>query len=152
MGNGYSAVERSAGAVVLRLSGEGWRVLLLHYVEGHWDFVKGHIEPGEAERDTVLREAKEETGITDLRFIEGFREKVGYTFVRRGRVVKKSVVYLLAQTHQGDVLLSPEHTEYAWLQPEAALGRLTFPGPKRVLRRAMEYMKGMGQGLSAQGS
>lgn len=142
------AVERSAGAVVVRPSERGWLVLVLHYVEGHWDFVKGHIEPGEVERDTVLREAKEETGIADLWFIDSFSEKVGYTFMRRGKIVRKWVVYLLARTRQANILLSPEHTEYAWLRPEAALERLTFPGTRRVLRRAIEHLNGLG--LSAQ--
>jgi 8-oxo-dGTP pyrophosphatase MutT (NUDIX family) len=38
---------------------------------GHWDFVKGHVEKNESERETVLRETEEE--VTDPNFIEGFR-------------------------------------------------------------------------------
>ncbi|MFH1332713.1 MAG: NUDIX domain-containing protein, partial [archaeon] len=60
--------EKSAGVIVYN-NGE---FLILQYTAGHWDFPKGHIEKGETERETALRELKEETGITDAFFVKGF--------------------------------------------------------------------------------
>ena len=64
--------EKSCGAVVFLKKTEV-NYLLLRYGAGHWDFVKGNIEPNESEKETVIRELQEETGIVDARFIEGFR-------------------------------------------------------------------------------
>ena len=61
--------ERSAGVVIFLEKPEGIHFLLLNYPTGHWDFVKGKIEQGENNHQTAIREAKEETGISDLEFI-----------------------------------------------------------------------------------
>ena len=69
--------ERSAGIVLFRESDDEILFLLLHYPTGHWDFVKGKIEKDESAQITAIRETKEETGITDVEFIEGFQENKG---------------------------------------------------------------------------
>ena len=48
--------------------------------KGHWDFPKGHIEKGEKIKDTIRREVEEETGLKDIKFIEGFKEWIKYFF------------------------------------------------------------------------
>jgi bis(5'-nucleosidyl)-tetraphosphatase len=63
--------EKSIAAVVYNQN----EYLLLKYGLGHWEFVKGHIEKGETEKETIMRELEEETGITDASIIEGFKEK-----------------------------------------------------------------------------
>ena len=94
--------EKSCGAVVFRdapatggrkrKAPEPARIyLLLHYEEGHWDFPKGHMEAGEDELATATREAREETGIGDLVFIGGFRERIGYFYRREGKAMHKEV-------------------------------------------------------------
>jgi len=110
--------------------------LLLHYGLGHWDFPKGHIEPGEDERTTVCREVAEETGITDVSFIEGFRETIKYFFRWKGKKIFKIVILYLLQTSQRDVRLSPEHIGFEWLPFEEALKRLSFENSKTVLKKA----------------
>ena len=69
--------ERSAGAVVFIADNET-EYLLLHYTAGHWDFPKGNIEAGETERQAATLEIREETGITDVEFLEGFRQIISY--------------------------------------------------------------------------
>ena len=61
----YVLHEKSCGAVVFLKTLEETKYLLLQYEAGHWDFVKGNVEPEESEKETVLRELQEETGITD---------------------------------------------------------------------------------------
>ncbi|MCZ6613989.1 MAG: NUDIX domain-containing protein, partial [Thaumarchaeota archaeon] len=77
--------ETSAGAVVYLRNGNEVKYLLLNYAHGHWDFPKGHIDPGEQEIDTVKREVREETGITDLELDEKRIGKTKYSFLRRGK-------------------------------------------------------------------
>ena len=66
--------ERSAGVVLFNRA-EGLQFLVLKYPSGHWDFVKGNIEQGEKEEETVKRELFEETGINSITLHKGFNEK-----------------------------------------------------------------------------
>lgn len=135
--------EKSCGAVVFTKTSEV-NYLLLHYEAGHWDFVKGNVEPNESEKDTVVRELKEETGIADARFIEGFREKVEYFYRRQGATIHKEVVFFLIETRTDKVELSYEHVGYAWLNYQRAIEKLTFKNAKDVLQKAREFLKAQG--------
>jgi len=132
--------ERSAGAVIYKKEGSGRRFLLLNYPSGHWDFVKGKMEEGETERQTAAREAEEETGIVDLRFVDGFRQTIEYGFQYGGVPVRKQVVFFLAETGTSDVTLSHEHLGYAWMGFEDALRRVTFDNARSVLTNAGNHL------------
>lgn len=127
--------EKSAGAVVIRENEEP-KYLLLHYKGGHWDFVKGNIEEGESEKETVLRELEEETGIDEAKFIEGFRETINYVYRRNKQVFYKEVVFYLLTTKQKKVRISFEHQGYDWLPYEDAMKRLTFKNARQLLEKA----------------
>ena len=135
--------EKSCGAVVF-LKNREVNYLLLRYEAGHWDFVKGNVELTESEKDTVIRELQEETGITDAKFIEGFREKVEYFYRRQGATIHKEVVFFLIETHTEKIELSYEHIGYAWLNYQRALEQLTFKNAKDVLQKAHELLKARG--------
>ena len=68
--------------------------MLLNYPQGHWDFVKGKIEQNETSHETALRETKEETGISDIEFIDGFEELVEYDFRFKNEDIHKSNFFL----------------------------------------------------------
>jgi len=132
--------EKSCGAVVF-LKNTEVKYLLLHYEAGHWDFVKGNVEPNESEKDTVIRELREETGIADAQFIEGFREKIEYFYRRQGSTIHKEVIFFLIETHTEKVELSYEHVGYTWLDYQNAMKRLTFKNAKEVLQKAHKLLK-----------
>jgi bis(5'-nucleosidyl)-tetraphosphatase len=132
--------EKSCGAVVYRENGER-KYLLLHYEAGHWDFVKGNVEPNEGERDTVIRELREETGIIRARFIDDFREEISYFYRRGGKTIFKEVTFFLIETEDMAVKLSYEHIGYEWLTCTHALKRLTHGNAKKVLRKANTFLK-----------
>jgi bis(5'-nucleosidyl)-tetraphosphatase len=135
--------EKSCGAVVF-LKNTEVKYLLLHYEAGHWDFVKGNVEPKESEKDTVTRELQEETGIADAQFIEGFKEKIEYFYRRQGATIHKEVIFFLIETHTKKVKLSYEHVGYTWLDYQNAMKRLTFKNAKDVLQKAHELLKTRG--------
>ncbi len=132
--------EVSAGAIIFRRD-DGIRYLLLHYEEGHWDFAKGHIEDGEHEEVTVRREVEEETGIKEVQFIEGFKEKISYFFKADGKTIYKEVFFYLCETKEKDVKISFEHVNYEWLDYEEALERLTFKNAKEILKKANKFLE-----------
>ena len=135
--------EKSCGAVIFTRTPET-RFLLLQYDAGHWDFVKGNIEANESEMDTVVRELREETGIADARFVEGFREKIDYFYKRQGMTVHKVVVFFLMETRTSQVVLSFEHVGFEWLDYRHALEKLTFKNAKDILRKAHDFLKKKG--------
>lgn len=136
--------EKSCGAVIFRVGTES-EYLLLHYEAGHWDFVKGHVEKGESEEETVRRETVEETGIKNISFVSDFRERIDYFYRRRGRTVSKEVIfYLIRNMGDEQVEISGEHTGYEWLPYLKALERLTYRNAKETLRKAEEYLQRSG--------
>lgn len=133
-------LHKSAGAVIFRREGNEIHYLLLHYELGHWDFPKGTIEKGETLEETALREIKEETGLQDIKFIEGFKEWIKYFFKQKGKNVSKIVTYFLAETDRKEVKISFEHTGYSWLPFEEAVEQLTFKNSKEILKKANEFL------------
>ena len=128
--------ETSAGIVLFRKENEKKLFLLLHYPSGHWDFVKGKKENGESYHQTAIREAKEETGITDIRFIDNFEEWIEYNFQFEGQLVQKKVVFFLAETKTKEITISFEHQNFVWMEYDEAIKKITFDNAKRILRKA----------------
>ncbi len=131
--------EISAGAVVFRRDGE-IKYLLLRYESGHWDFPRGAIEIGEKEKETVMREAKEETGISDLIFLPNFREKIFWFYKKEGKTIYKEAIFYLAETKTEKINLSHEHIDFKWLPYTGAMEQITFPNGKKVLEKANKFL------------
>ena len=132
--------ETSAGIVFfLSVSSEN-QFLLLNYPQKHWDFVKGKIEKNEQVRETARREAEEETGITDYKFIDGFEEYIEYDFRFKSEVIHKKVIFFLAKTDTKTIRLSNEHLDYIWLGYNDALKKITHENAKNVLTKANKFL------------
>jgi len=133
--------EKSAGAVIFRKEQNEALFLLLHYPSGHWDFVKGKIEPEENLRQTILRETREETGIIDLDFLDGFEESVEYDFQYDGKLIHKKVIFYLARTITKKITISHEHLDFVWLDFEKAFEKTTYQNAKLILTKANQLIK-----------
>jgi 8-oxo-dGTP pyrophosphatase MutT (NUDIX family) len=132
--------ETSAGIVLFRKEGSKILFLLLHYPSGHWDFVKGKMEDGESTHETAIREAREETGITDIIFLENFEEWIKYDFQYKGELVHKKVVFFLAETKTKEIIISNEHLDYTWMDYNTSMEKTTFDNAKTVLTRAQTLL------------
>ncbi len=128
--------ERSAGTILFIEESSGILFLLLHYPSGHWDFVKGKIENGETLLQTVLREVKEETGVSDVQFVKGFEEKIEYNYKRSDRLVHKQVIFFLAKTNTKKIKLSYEHIDFVWLNFDEAMKKVTYKNAQHILQKA----------------
>ncbi len=133
--------EKSCGAVVFNRKDDATKYLLLNYAAGHWDFVKGNVEVNESEKETVIRELKEETSISGAQFVDGFREVIAYFYRRQGLTVHKEVVFFLMEAYTDKVELSFEHVGYVWLDYQHSMEKLTFKNAKDVLQKARDFLK-----------
>ena len=134
-------MEHSAGAVLFGYFEYGERkFLLLHHTSGHWDFPKGNVEVGETEVQAVIREIFEETGISDLHFIEGYNQSIYYKYRRDGNLVQKKVSFYLAQTPSRNIKLSNEHQDFLWVDYHSALITLTYRSAQDVLISANKFV------------
>ena len=131
--------EKSCGVLVLRQQvDELYVVLLRHRFGGHWSFPKGHVEAGESERQTALREVREETGLTGIKLMDGFRESVEYS-PKPG--VKKQVVYFLGTTEQEKLIRQEEEiSEIMWAPLSRAAELVSCANAKRLLRQAQRLL------------
>ena len=131
--------EKSCGAVDNRKYHGNIELLLIkHVVGGHWSFPKGHVEPGETEEQTALREIKEETGI-DVELNTSFREVVSYS---PKRDTTKDVIYFLgkAKTFQ----YTPQEEEIAqikWVEINLAHSFLTYDNDKQLVNKAKPMIR-----------
>ena len=132
--------ETSAGIVLFRKEESKILFLLLHYPSGHWDFVKGKMEQGESTHQTAIRETKEETGITDITFVENFEEWIEYNFKYQGELVQKKVVFFLAETKTKEIKISHEHSGYTWMDYNSSMDKTTFDNAKTVLTKAEKLL------------
>ena len=132
--------EKSCGALVVRRADDGKLYILMirHKAGGHRSFPKGHMEPGETEYMTAVREVFEETAV-QIRIDTDFRKTVHYHPMPG---VSKEVVYFLTESTQSDI--QPRQGEIAqveWVPLEQAEQSLTHENDKTVLRAAMQRLR-----------
>jgi len=134
--------ERSAGAIIYFKQNKIILYLLLQYRHLRWDFPRGHVEKGESDFKTAIREIKEETGLTRLEYIPGFKEK-GAWFYKKKNMTKasyKEVYHYLARSRYKKVKLSDEDIDFVWLPYKEALALPMFPHVKKMLKKANDFL------------
>lgn len=101
----------------------------------------GHVDPGEDDLTTALRETQEEAGLAadQLRVMDGFLHKLHYEV--RGK--PKEVVYRLAELRDPAtaVTLSDEHQDYRWVPLKEACTLAQFKDMQETLRAAHKYLE-----------
>ena len=131
--------EKSCGGVVFTRENNTIRYLIIRHLGGHCGFPKGHMEPGESEQETAIREILEETGLT-VSLIEDFRAADSYPLPNKPGVWKE-VVFFLAEFSGQTILIQPEEISDAYLVSyEEASALIPFPEAKRILTKAHHFL------------
>lgn len=81
--------EKSCGCIVIKDN----NALLIKNNYGNWSFPKGHVEKGESEQETAIRETKEETNI-DVEIISDKKYSIKYSPKEN---VEKEVIFFIAK-------------------------------------------------------
>ena len=126
--------EKSCGAVIF----DGDKVLVIQQVKGHWGFPKGHVEDGETEVETALREIKEETNL-DVEINENYRYIERYS---PKEDVEKDVVFFVANKICGEIKVQEEEVVATeWLSPRDAVEKVTYQTSKKVMSDVIRDLK-----------
>jgi bis(5'-nucleosidyl)-tetraphosphatase len=128
--------ERSCGAIVFEEMEGALHVLMIQHRAGHWSFPKGHMEKGESEHETAIREVREETGV-EIEIASNFRGESTYS-PRNG--VSKTVAFFIGNRFGGTV--RPQEGEVCavhWMRAVDAVRLLTFDKDRAIFLNAFEH-------------
>ncbi len=131
--------EKSCGGVVYRKRCGNTEILLVkHLKTGGWSFPKGHMEPGESEEQTALREIKEETNIDAVIDDASFRETAVYTLRHD---ITKQVVYFLARAVSFDCVKQEEEiAEARWVELGQVSSVLSYDNDRIIMNKAKAFL------------
>ena len=131
--------EHSAGGVVLTADGM-LVVVRTRNLAGRSvvTLPKGLLEAGERAVDAARREVTEETGLEVRAAERAPAGVVEYWFVRDRVRVKKRVDFFRFTVTGGDPALHDDEVDdVVILEPSAAMGKLTYPAEREVVRKAL---------------
>lgn len=133
----------AAGFIIFRKIQSKIEYLLLQtsYGKHHWTPPKGHVDPGESELQTALRETQEEAGLSEQMFnvFSEFKHTLNYEV--KGK--PKRVVYWLAELKDPNcpIILSHEHQKFVWEPLEKALEISGYSDMQKLLKEADNFIK-----------
>ena len=131
---------KSCGFVVYKQIGNENYYLVIKSLNGDIGFPKGHMEDGENELQTAVRELKEETNV-EVNVIEGFKYQIEYKMPETIDTIKQ-VIYFLGICVKDDIICQEKEVEEArFIRFEEALEVLTFQETKNILNSAQEFIK-----------
>ena len=131
--------EKSCGAVVFTRIDNEIKYLLIRNLTGIYGFPKGHVEQGETEEQTALREVFEEVGLT-VNLIAGFRSKDEHPIPQKENTIKQITYFLGEYSNQEFTYQKDELTNAMLVDYETAMSLFQFDSSKRILTEANNYL------------
>ncbi|MBP3255194.1 MAG: NUDIX domain-containing protein [Clostridia bacterium] len=126
--------EKSCGCIIIKDN----KVLLVYEKNRNfWGFPKGHVEKGENEIQTALREVKEEVGL-DVEINEKKRYVLNY--IIRDEIDKTTVLFLATPKNEQIIMQESEIENIKWCDFEEAINTLTFENWKELLKKVIEEL------------
>ena len=124
--------EKSCGCIIINDN----KVLLVYEKNRNfWGFPKGHIEENENEKETALREVKEEVGL-DVKIISEKRYKLHYIIRDE---IDKTVILYLAKPINYNITKQEDEIEIAkWFNFEEAINTITFEHTKELFKKVLK--------------
>ena len=134
--------EPTAGGIVYRKKNKIVEILLIQDAKDRWTIPKGHIEEGEAAKDTAAREIKEETGLTKLKVMQ-WLGKINFRYRRQQSLVLMTTDIFLVEA-QGDTdALKPEEwmNGIQWFSSKEALDKIEYEDIEKIILLALNKIR-----------
>ena len=120
--------EKSCGAIII----EDNKVLIVKQNIGFYGFPKGHVEDGETEEETAIREVKEEINL-DITIDSRYRYEIEYMV---SEDTSKTVVFFVAYPKNNNIKCdNDEIAEATWLAIDDAINKLSYDDLKDILKK-----------------
>ncbi len=135
--------ETSCGAVVYTMLQGERKYVIVSGKKGIFGFPKGHMEAGETEKETALREIWEETGLR-VSLLDGFETEDERPVIRDGKPeAMKRIIYFAAEYANQEIQpQDSEISEIRLLSYEEAIAAFQYESNKRILKEAEAFLKG----------
>lgn len=128
--------RKSCGVIPYRKNGNRTEFLLLFQTGSRtWSFPKGHMEPGETEVQTALREFTEETGMNTA-LVPGKQAVLNYAI---SPITQKQVVMFLGQVTGEPVIQEHEIEDYRWVTADQ-LQNYLLPDTCKACKALIEFV------------
>lgn len=123
--------EKSCGCIIIKN-----RKVLLVYEKNRnfWGFPKGHMEEGENEIETALREVKEEVGL-DVEIDVNKRYTLNY--IIRDEIDKTTVLYIASPKNENIKMQESEIEDVKWCDFDEAINMLTYDNLKGIFKKVI---------------
>lgn len=133
--------EKSCGGVVFFENNGKCEVILICFnYKGKrlWALPKGHMQTNETEKETALREIKEEVGL-ETEITGDFKEKTEFS-CKENTIIEAT--YFAAKANSKNAVAQKGEVDYfAWLDFDSAIKTLTFECDKKILRKFVDFYK-----------
>ena len=127
--------EKSCGCIIINNNNKVLLVYEKRKGRDFWDFPKGHMEEGENEIETAIREVKEEVGL-DVEINKEKRYVLNY--IIRDEIDKTTVLYLAKPKNETITIQQSEIGQTKWCDFDEALNTLTYDNWKEIFKQVIK--------------
>ncbi len=134
--------EHSAGGIVYKLESSQIQIAIIYRTYHHdWTLPKGHLEKNETEAEAALREVREESGLT-CEIVSHIGHSVYRFRDKQKQLIEKRVDYFLMKLLEDHHEIQLEEVdEVRWFPFMEAIGKLTFPHDKDLVKQAVAKIR-----------
>ncbi len=135
--------EPTAGGIVFRRGKNGGaEILLIQDAKDRWTIPKGHIEEGEAAKQTAEREIREETGLQQVKVLN-WLGKINFRYRRATSLVLMSTEIFLVKALGDTDKLKPEDwmNGIKWFPAAEALDKIEYEDIGKIILLAMKKIR-----------
>lgn len=136
--------EPTAGGIVYRKKAKDIEILLIQDAKDRWTIPKGHIEEGEAAKDTAAREIKEETGLEKLRVLN-WLGKINFRYRRQQSLVLMTTDIFLVEALGDTDKLKPEDwmNGIKWFSAQESLDKIEYEDIEKIILLGLNRIRKM---------
>lgn len=135
--------EPTSGGMVFRRNKSGKiEILLIQDAKDRWTIPKGHIEEGEAPKDTAAREVKEETGLQEVEVLN-WLGKINFRYRRATSLVLMTTEIFLIQAKGDTNKLKPEDwmNGIGWFGAHEALDKIAYEDISKIILLGLKKIR-----------